>query len=1409
MSGKDETDLEGLSDLGVQVVEQATLERAVHDQATHDLAEKEREHEHKRLVRIEAQLLKKRELLDKAEDTADRARTDSRRQNAIARAERLSDEIAQLESDRAAAKERIQAASTSAESTVSEAAPDVSRAVKQEPTGGLASLLVPRRRAAVAAALPLGAALQSDSAPESSTESDADSDAYQPPAQTAQESAASEVEGDADFEDDGDLATIENIRAQQELLGDAYDDGDEAAYQERVYAWCTTRWRMRRASESNEPPSHGDLLEEPYLPDPETDDHEIRAHNPTKPSLRVPRQIWDRLLGYQKAGLRWMFTLHQQNAGGVLGDEMGLGKTVQVAAFLAALYHSRLLNRPSIIVCPATLMRQWVREFHAWWPVLRVSILHNTGYAIRHGADATDDSRSEFPYNLSAELGNDNQADIWELARAADPRFNTQAVDSLGIGGSSSFVDYDSSEDYEYDAYGSRIRRKRKPRGTLDWRKRQKQKRQQQARNRRGTDAPNKASRENLLRASRLVSHIQRYGHIIIVTYTGLQIYQDALLPHRWGYAVLDEGHMIRNPDAEATLVCKRLDTRHRIIATGTPIQNNLTELWSLFDFVFPGRLGTLPVFNNQFAVPITLGGYATAGDLQVRAAYRCACILRDLIDPYLLRRIKADVASDLPKKSEHVLFCRLTEMQRAAYKAFLSSGDMEKIMDGKLQMLFGVDVARKICDHPDLLLLSTLPGAAATHRDASRLGQIALAEHLNTSTTNTDSEDELAGVEDTGPRRLPPDYGDWRRSGKLTILHALLEMWQPQGHKVLIFSQTRQMLDIIERMIAQMPETKYRRMDGTTPVQHRTALVDEFNCSPDIFVFLLTTKVGGLGINLTGADRVVLFSPDWNPSSDTQARERAWRLGQQRSVAIYRLMTAGTIEEKIYNRQIYKQFLSRKILEDPKQKRFFHSQSIRDLFSLTDFDASDPQHNDSESVTDAPADGSLVLPSGQGTSAQVTETGRMFANAQLYPSNLQRSSRSSLRQATGNDTSTIDHEHATTEDTTVDTNTNIDSIDGIVRLEEFRPSEGDDASDTNGSRSNRQSASHSPGTAPISSSADAAGEDEDRVLQSLFQMSGVHSALQHDAIVGSKDGDSQSVDQEASRIAQSARNALRDSQRSCRQADVRVPTWTGVSGHAGMPTSTQPGSSSVAPPPSAILSSERPVGEQQLHAARAVGRSQRKPLPLATPHSHGISRSGSVQKFGTSQAPSSANLLATLKAKTADMGTVSGSNRVSNAVDGYNPRTHRSPMSSSQAPSEVPRQSSHVKRTQHLPLATRGNCSASSSHGHGHLRSHASPQPAAVTTNKNIDSKAAILSPDDERAIVERIRKLLTQNGGEIAHRALVEEFKSVFPLSQQSRLKELALRVADLISRQPQQKVNRTGVGRIVQKIWMLKNK
>lgn len=200
--------------------------------------------------------------------------------------------------------------------------------------------------------------------------------------------------------------------------------------------------------------------------------------------------------------------------------------------------------------------------------------------------------------------------------------------------------------------------------------------------------------------------------------------------------------------------------------------------------------------------------------------------VLRDLIMPYLLRRMKADVNAHLTKKTEHVLFCSLTSEQRSVYRAFLASSDVEQIFDGRKNSLYGIDVMRKICNHPDLL------------------------------------EREHSGHH--------PDYGNPERSGKMKVVAQVLKVWKDQGHRVLLFAQTQQMLDILENfMIASGYD--YRRMDGFTPVRQRMALIDEFNNSDDVFIFILTTKVGGLGTNLTGADRVIIYDPDWNPSTDMQ----------------------------------------------------------------------------------------------------------------------------------------------------------------------------------------------------------------------------------------------------------------------------------------------------------------------------------------------------------------------------------------------------------------------------------------------------------------------------------------------------------------------------------------------------------
>ncbi|XP_027364037.1 protein CHROMATIN REMODELING 8 isoform X2 [Abrus precatorius] len=538
--------------------------------------------------------------------------------------------------------------------------------------------------------------------------------------------------------------------------------------------------------------------------DVELDDH---SYVTLEGGLKVPDKIFEALFDYQKVGVQWMWELHCQRAGGIIGDEMGLGKTVQVLSFLGSLHFSGMY-KPSIIVCPVTLLRQWKREAKKWYPKFHVELLH----------DSAQDSA---------------------------PRKKPAKSDETDSESNSS-----SDNDYVKSVPS---------RNTRKW--------------------------------ESLINRVMRSeSGLLITTYEQLRILGDQLLDIEWGYAVLDEGHRIRNPNAEVTLVCKQLQTVHRIIMTGAPIQNKLTELWSLFDFVFPGKLGVLPVFEAEFAVPIAVGGYANASPLQVSTAYRCAVVLRDLIMPYLLRRMKADVNAQLPKKTEHVLFCSLASEQVSAYRAFLASTEVEDILDGHRNSLYGIDVMRKICNHPDLL------------------------------------EREHAFRD--------PDYGNPERSGKMKVVAQVLNVWKEQGHRVLLFTQTQQMLDIFENFLT-TSGLIYRRMDGLTPIKQRMALIDEFNASSEIFIFILTTKVGGLGTNLTGADRVIIFDPDWNPSTDMQARERAWRIGQKRDVTVYRLITRGTIEEKVYHRQIYKHFLTNKILKNPQQKRFFKARDMKDLFTL------------------------------------------------------------------------------------------------------------------------------------------------------------------------------------------------------------------------------------------------------------------------------------------------------------------------------------------------------------------------------------------------------------------------------------------------------------------------------------------
>lgn len=782
---------------------------------------------------------------------------------------------------------------------------------------------------------------------------------------------------------------VQDTTTQEDIAG--IDDGNESVYKKRLNSWVQRRSHARQRhkeqqapTEQRETDAQGVKEEEPESRLANVAEHQGEWHlpHPTRTDtvfeggFHIPGDIYPALFDYQKTGVQWLWELYSQQVGGIIGDEMGLGKTVQVISFLAGLHYSKKLTKPIIVVCPATVMQQWVNEFHRWWPPLRVSILHTSG------------------------------SGMFDVRREA------------------SFED--DLEEVEYN----------------------------------GEKKATKSSKA----AKRIVDKVARDGHVLVTTYSGLQTYADLLVPTEWEYAVLDEGHKIRNPNTAITIYCKELRTHNRLILSGTPMQNNLTELWSLFDFIFPMRLGTLVDFRNQFEIPIKLGGYANASNLQVETAMKCAETLKDAISPYLLQRFKIDVAADLPKKSERVLFCKLTKLQLDTYQSFLNSEEMRSILAGKRQALYGIDILRKICNHPDLVDHKTLS------------------------------------------KRTGYAYGSGAKSGKMQVVKALLEIWKRSGHKTLLFAQHRIMLDILQDFVQDMPGFQYRRMDGNTSIKDRQDLVDEFNNNPDIHVFLLTTKVGGLGVNLTGANRVIIFDPDWNPSTDIQARERAWRLGQKREVEIYRLMTAGTIEEKIYHRQIFKQFLTNKILRDPKQRQTFQLKDLHDLFTL----------------------GS--------TEDGQTETGSIFKGTEVQLSGTEKQDE---EQAIPTPPVEADKKQAGEAEMT--------SITGISRQEDYRG---------NPDEENEPTANGEGGDNP---------QKEDRVLSSIFARTGVHSALEHDAIInGDKKkvrADPEIIAREAKRVASQAARELQRSAALARTIPAGVPTWTGQVGSSGRPEERMPAS--------------------------------------------------------------------------------------------------------------------------------------------------------------------------------------------------------------------------------------------------------
>lgn len=415
-----------------------------------------------------------------------------------------------------------------------------------------------------------------------------------------------------------------------------------------------------------------------------------------------------------------------------------------------------------------------------------------------------------------------------------------------------------------------------------------------------------------------------------------------------WNYCILDEGHIIKGAKTKTTKAVKMIKANHRLILTGTPIQNNVLELWSLFDFLMPGFLGTERAFHERFGRPILATREGKASAKEQEAAALALESLHKQVLPFLLRRLKDDVLDDLPPKIIQDVECDLGPIQKRLYDEYSKSralGNLDEVLDsdadlagaaggngadGQQHVFQTLQYLRKLVNHPSLVFDASNPKHKAIEDDLAKSGgslrDISHAPKLETLMQLLQS----CGIGAAGAAQQQQDANaDLAGSGAEAV----------SQHRVLIFCQMKQMMDIIEHDLFRqhMPSVSYMRMDGSVPSEKRHGIVQTFNSDPSIDVLLLTTQVGGLGLTLTGADTVIFVEHDWNPMKDLQAMDRAHRLGQKKVVNVYRLITRDTLEAKIMGLQQFKLNVANTVIS--QQNAGLDSMStdqVLDLFSAS-----------------------------------------------------------------------------------------------------------------------------------------------------------------------------------------------------------------------------------------------------------------------------------------------------------------------------------------------------------------------------------------------------------------------------------------------------------------------------------------
>lgn len=822
------------------------------------------------------------------------------------------------------------------------------------------------------------------------------------PPQTTEDKEEEEAESDESIPMDSE----EDISSEDEEADEEEEDEEQEREPSALSALVNGHAEKEEGSAKIEPIEDDEEYKSESIAQASSAEEEEVEEDETghpKTKIAVPFLLRGTLREYQHYGLEWLAGLYKTNTNGILADEMGLGKTIQTIALIAYLACEKHIWGPHLIVVPTSVMLNWEMEFKRFAPGLKVMTY-----------------------------------------------------------------------------YGNPQQRKDKRRG---WNKEDK-------------------------------------WHVCITSYQLVLQDQPAFRRKKWRYMILDEAHNIKNFRSQRWQALLNFNSERRLLLTGTPLQNNLVELWSLLYFLMPSSTNTsgimpdgfanLSDFQDWFARPVDKlveeGGQSN--DDETRATVNK---LHQVLRPYLLRRLKADVEKQLPGKHEHIVNCRLSKRQRFLYDDFMSRAQTrETLASGNfLSIINCLMQLRKVCNHPDLFEVRPIVTSMAVEQSVvgdyeiqdlfvrKRLLEDYDREHVNldvlgllrtkqesTMTTfhgdavirlhaqkpmwNELKELRTKAYENPGPpdfvsmdkhskyveyRKLiregdhlqhvlylnqfrcaqRPIYGknlidllrnqiqpspepEWERSdvlkslqlgyddrdvqmrdvvskygfvtptvmcldmarltlgdeitgqviggqaeeirqqptfheaqmklsiafpdkrllqydcGKLQRLAILLRDLTDQGHRALIFTQMTRVLDVLERFL-NIHGYRYLRLDGATKIEERQHLTEQFNASPRIPIFILSTRSGGLGINLTGADTVIFYDSDWNPSMDKQCQDRCHRIGQTRDVHIYRFVSEYTIESNILRKATQKQILDNVVIQEGDfTTDYFNKLSVKDM---------------------------------------------------------------------------------------------------------------------------------------------------------------------------------------------------------------------------------------------------------------------------------------------------------------------------------------------------------------------------------------------------------------------------------------------------------------------------------------------